>query len=159
MRLKITLDKGRNIEIPGKVLTKMRQYRQLKDENEAGGVVVGKRLYNGGIVVVDITVPSGDDYRKRCRFSKKSKNHQMFLDKFFEESKGYVSMVGEWHSHPEKNPRASHIDKDSWKKIMRDNDDSLFFIIIGMETDSFYYQSNGSWRLKELKHEDYDEKI
>lgn len=145
MRLKIYLDNKRYIEMPRRLCRLLMKYRQSNSENESGGVIIGKRILDGGIVVVNISTPFRDDLQSRFRFSKTSKMHQEFVNRYFEESKGYVSLVGEWHSHPEKNPIASSTDKKSWMKIMLENDKLLFFVIVGTEKFRIYFLKEKKW--------------
>ena len=53
------------IEVRDEVLKIFEQYRQGKDDlPEAGGVLHGKRLKNGSIIITDITTPQIGDIQK-----------------------------------------------------------------------------------------------
>ena len=49
-------------------------------------------------------------------------------------SLGTKSYLGEWHTHPEPNPRPSSLDITEWKKTANYNEDMLLFLIVGQET-------------------------
>lgn len=154
----IKLSKGSinvTIEISVTFINKLQRFRQLKNEPESGGVLVGKRLLDGVISIVDFSKPEKGDLQNRCRFSKKSLAHQEFVNNYFEDSSGYISLVGEWHSHPENHPSASSIDKRSWDKIISENDDQLFFLIIGKVSWTIYVKDLNRWKATTINLEEY----
>lgn len=156
MHIELSIDdKDTMIEISSKLIIGLLQFRQLSNEPESGGVLVGKRLLNGTISVLDFSKPSSGDLQERCRFSKKSSDHQEFVNNHFEDSSGYVSLVGEWHSHPENHPNASSTDKKSWEKVILENDDKLFFLIIGKENWTIYARNLNKWKATTINLEEY----
>ncbi|WP_313167003.1 Mov34/MPN/PAD-1 family protein [Streptococcus parasuis] len=146
--IKLNLNKNFQIEIPIEIYASLLEYRQMASEPEAGGIFVGKRLLNKTILVVDISKPESDDLRGRFTFSKTSPTHQQFADDYFDKSSGFISLIGEWHTHPEDIPTASKVDIQSWDKIISDNDDRLFFLIIGLQAGRFYYRKSNKWQSK-----------
>ncbi|MFR1820597.1 MAG: Mov34/MPN/PAD-1 family protein [Lactococcus petauri] len=143
------------IEVSARLINELQRFRQLRNESESGGVFVGKRLLDGVILIVDFSKPAKGDLQKRCRFSKKSLAHQEFVNGYFENSSGYVSLVGEWHSHPEDHPSASSIDKRSWEKIISENDEQLFFLIIGRVSWTIYIKDLNKWKATTINLEEY----
>ncbi|HGA1211101.1 TPA: Mov34/MPN/PAD-1 family protein, partial [Streptococcus suis] len=115
-------------------------------EPEAGGIFVGKRLLNNSILIINFSEPQDNDVRSRFKFSKTSPYHQMFADDYFGKSLGFISLIGEWHTHPEDIPTASCVDINSWEKIISDNDDRLFFLIVGLRAGRFYYRESNKWQ-------------
>lgn len=143
------------LEISKSLIKDLLQFRQLNGEPESGGVFVGKRLLDGTISVIDFSKPSVDDYQERYRFSKKSKSHQKFVDEYYDNSSGFISLIGEWHTHPEKFPSASKIDKNSWGKIISENDARLFFLIVGIESATIYFIKSRRWETSEINLGEY----
>lgn len=138
------------IEIQLSALIIFRKYIQVDSKKEAGGVLVGKRLKNGDLVIVCASEPTSLDIRTSFSFRKYPKSHKIFISNYQSESNGFIGFVGEWHSHPEKIPTPSKTDYKYWRKIMRNNnDDSLVFIIVGTMMTAIYYLVDGSW--KEIK--------
>lgn len=138
------------IEIQLFALVILRKYIQVDSKKEAGGVLVGKRLKNGDLVIVCASEPTSLDKRTIFSFRKSPKSHKIFISNYQSESNGFIGFVGEWHSHPEKIPAPSETDYKSWRKIMRNNnDDSLVFIIVGIMMTAVYYLVDDSW--KEIK--------
>ena len=72
--------------------------------------------------------------RKRCRFYRKDKGHIDFYNRIYNENNEIYAYVGEWHTHPEKYPTPSLIDKNNWKKIWnKKGNGDLFNVIVGTE--------------------------
>lgn len=114
---------------------------------EYGGIIVGyydaaENIY----VITDITWPQKEDIQAKFRFVRKDPIHQSIMDELWEKSGSIKSYLGEWHSHREKHPTPSWIDKSGWKKKAKEqkNYDICFFIIVGMEEIRCWY-SNGKY--------------
>ncbi len=117
-----------------KVIEKLKTFIQISPSSaEAGGLLIG---YKRGMhfEITDITYPYKGDIRNRFFFERKDKKHinkLKYLQKFSSGKKGFL---GEWHTHPEKNPSPSSLDLTEWKKTVSYNDDILLFLIVGEET-------------------------
>ena len=112
---------------------------------EYGGIIVGYYdATENTYVITDITWPQKEDIQSRFRFVRKDHAHQSIMDDLWEESGCVKSYLGEWHSHREKHPTPSRIDKNGWKKKAKEqrNYDISFFIIVGMEEVRCWY-TNG----------------
>jgi integrative and conjugative element protein (TIGR02256 family) len=42
-----------------------------------------------------------------------------------------MDYIGEWHTHPESDPRPSALDLDEWRKICHRRNDTMVFLIQG----------------------------
>lgn len=142
----VSLNNESKIVIPSNIFISLLEFRQLGSESEAGGIFVGKRLLNNSILIINFSRPQDNDVRSRYKFSKTSPNHQKFADDYFGKSSGFISLIGEWHTHPEDIPTASIVDIQSWEKIISDNDDRLFFLIIGLQAGRFYFRESNGWQ-------------
>lgn len=100
---------------------------------EAGGVLHGKRLKNGSIIITDITTPQIGDIQKRLLFKKNREIHQQLSNEKWIESNKFSIALGEWHTHPEAVPTPSNVDKKSWRlNVSKQHDDRVYvFIIVG----------------------------
>lgn len=112
---------------------------------EYGGIIVGyydaaENIY----VITDITWPQKEDIQAKFRFVRKDPVHQSIMDELWEKSGRIKSYLGEWHSHREKHPTPSWIDKNGWRKKAKEqpNYDISFFIIVGTEEIRCWY-TNG----------------
>ena len=117
-----------------KVIRKLKKYIQISSySTEAGGLLIG---YKRGdhFEITDFTYPYKEDVRNRFFFERNDKKHidKLRFLQFF--SSGKKSFLGEWHTHPEKNPSPSSLDLTEWKKTASYNEDILLFLIVGQET-------------------------
>ena len=134
--IKLNLNKSFRIEIPIEIYASLLEYRQMASEPEAGGIFVGKRLLNKTILVVDISKPESDDLRGRFTFSKTSPTHQQFADDYFDKSSGFISLIGEWHTHPEDHPHPSGLDRSEWNRLSAQRRDKrpMLAVIVGRQS-------------------------
>lgn len=101
------------------------------DEN--GGIILGA-IVEDSLLVVSITSASIRDERSRYAFLRQDEKHLEVWNSINNDTKGRIGYLGEWHSHPEKNPTPSKIDYEEWKKIKKDLGRPLLFMIVGSET-------------------------
>ncbi|WP_110975951.1 Mov34/MPN/PAD-1 family protein [Acinetobacter sp. WCHAc060042] len=93
-----------------------RQYADTK-KAEACGIIIGE-IRSKSLRVIDISPPAEDDERSIYSFYRKSKNHQIYLNKVHDISNGVLQYIGEWHTHPEVQPRPSNCDYKGWSQLM-----------------------------------------
>lgn len=110
------------------VFESLAQYRY--GETEAGGLIFGS--YRGPhIHVTDVTLPQKADIRSRYFFNRKDRNHIKKANSIHRNSKGLITTIGEWHSHPETLPSPSRLDQSEWLRVANHRHPlrSLFLII------------------------------
>ena len=112
-------------------------YRQIKpDDCEACGLLIGRVLHNGSVVVDEISEPGPTDKRSRFGCTLEDPSHQQMADKLHSDSGGCVGILGHWHTHPEPIPTPSSIDLNDWRRRLQNdvyNDNRLLFVIVGTE--------------------------
>ena len=102
--------------------------------SEIGGIVAGafdtKEMC---LRITDLSSPFPGDVKKRYRFLRKSTGHQELMDELWKKSGQTKAYLGEWHTHDQDIPIPSFVDKQTWKRISRrdNNFDQCCFIIIG----------------------------
>lgn len=141
-----------SVEFKDDVIVALRKYAQNSSKTpESGGILMGKRLLNGNIIVTDFTIPQRGDISGRFYFKKNKKIHQQLSDRIWEESLGNIIYVGEWHTHPEKIPRPSSVDLRGWYLSTRDQIDSknYIFLIVGIN-ELGLWSNNKSMGLLEM---------
>jgi integrative and conjugative element protein (TIGR02256 family) len=110
--------------------------------HEVGGILLGS--YRGRhLHIVDMTGPQAGDRGSRTRFHRTPKGHQAYARSLWRRSKGHVTHIGEWHSHPEPQPSPSLIDRASWVQTRQEQRRALAFVIIGN-------RGHGLWSVAEL---------
>ena len=140
-----------SVEFKDNVIDALKKYTQNSFKTqESGGILMGKRLLNGNIIVTDITIPQKGDTSRRYYFKKNKKIHQQLSDEIWEASMGKIIYVGEWHTHPEKIPRPSSIDLTGWRLNTRDqiDDKNYIFLIIGINEFGLWSNSKANGLLK-----------
>jgi integrative and conjugative element protein (TIGR02256 family) len=50
----------------------------------------------------------------------------------WEKSQETMDYLGEWHTHPENNPRPSALDLREWRQISKRRGEPMMFIIVGI---------------------------
>jgi len=85
-------------------------------ESENGGILLGC-IQGNDLMVTFSTNAYKNDKRKRFEFIRYDENHLKVWKAIVKRTKGKTGYLGEWHTHPEKNPTPSKIDKTEWEKV------------------------------------------
>jgi integrative and conjugative element protein (TIGR02256 family) len=129
---------GAVVKLDAEALARLSCFRQAEPwRNEAGGVLLGRRILGSEDVVIDeVTTPMPGDHRTRVTFHRGQARHQQVIDARWSESLGTCQYLGEWHTHPEPCPVPSRVDMVDWCRRLgedRFEGESLFFIIVGID--------------------------
>ena len=125
----------RTIVISQEIKEKIEDIQAHHDfRNETGGIIVG--IYDTKemcLRITDFSFPFERDVRRRFRFFRHKEGHQEYMDKLWKESGHIKAYLGEWHTHDQDIPVPSITDKQTWKRIAKQNNnfDQCCFIIIG----------------------------
>lgn len=124
------------VKVSSSVLAQLLDFLQVeKHSNEAGGLLLGRFIYESDdIVVDDITTPFPGDLRGRSCFIGRDPSHQDVLRKRWIQANGTINYLGEWHTHPERAPLLSYCDRLNMTRLVRETEfegDSLLFLIAG----------------------------
>lgn len=127
---------GGRIKLSWPVVEKIQEYLQIgANIPEAGGVLLGRYILGCEDVVADeASVPMRDDKRGKYFFHRDHKLHQRLIIEAWVKSNGTCTYLGEWHSHPENDPKPSPIDWGNWRRKMKQDrfdGNYLFFVIAG----------------------------
>lgn len=148
-------NQGARFKLTQAVVGQMEHYVQdAIDKKEAGGVLLGRFIFDCSDVVVDqITVPIHEDGRGRFRFFRSARKHQQAIFRVWHRSKGTCNYLGEWHTHPEPNPLPSAIDLQTWRrKLSKDRFDSdvLYFVIAGTDKINAWQGNKHTLKIERL---------
>jgi integrative and conjugative element protein (TIGR02256 family) len=145
----------KNLCIRPEALDKMDGYRQLRQfDKEAGGILIGRVLVeDGNYIIDDVSEPMPTDKRARTRFSRKPEGHQEYFNDVWEREDGRCFYLGEWHTHPEKVPVPSSVDRKGWDRLLNIGYEigCLFFIIVGIDQLKVWYGYGEEPLVVELK--------
>lgn len=149
------------VRIPRELIVAMASFIQDDNEKpESGGILIGYYQEKGSYIITDFTQPEVGDKQSRYEFVRSKKNAQNVLHALFKESEGKKIYLGEWHTHPEDNPRPSGTDITSIiNRIKKDriNSETIFMIIFGRK--SFYLSSVNKFGIQMKKNISYGEII
>lgn len=127
-------NEGRNlIYFQPQVLETFRSYIQIESNDlEAGGLLLGY-VRGSHLEIVEATVPTKFDKRRRYLFERMRDLHDAIAYKLWSQSDGKVRYLGEWHTHPECNPSPSGIDLREWHALATKRKDSrpVLGVIVG----------------------------
>lgn len=125
------------IHVYEEVLSILDKYKQSKNQNESGGIILGYVCENNNIYISKISQPNAFDKSTRYSFERNKNIAQKIVNSEFYESDGKVIYLGEWHTHPEPNPSPSFVDIKMIKKQYNNNiinEDFLILLIQGTES-------------------------
>lgn len=133
------------------MLFKQTSYNSL----EAGGVLLGYYFFESDDIKIEkVSIPMSGDIRSKKRFFRKENSHQKIINNAWKESNGTCVYLGEWHTHPEKNPNPSFTDILSWKeklKTVQFEEEYLFFVIVGIKRISVWEGNKINLMIKKLE--------
>jgi len=119
------------IVFSSKVINKL---KNIVDKNiniyESGGLLLGFIRENHFDVRI-ITIPYKHDYASKNSFIRKDKKHLNIFQSFRLKFDKNITYIGEWHTHPEDNPKPSSIDLEEWKIIKSTRTYPVVFMILG----------------------------
>ncbi|MFF0830669.1 Mov34/MPN/PAD-1 family protein [Brevibacillus sp. NPDC003359] len=136
----------KEVILTSEIISIFNSYRQLNsNQHESGGILLG-RIYTEKIVIETVSVPSFEDRSGRNYFERNVKKAQKIVNQLWEESGGEIVYLGEWHTHPEKDPIPSPTDRSLLNGMLRDTQmdiDFLFLVIVGIQKYYVGYQIKG----------------
>ena len=135
----IVSDQKIKIKIENNVVNVLKKHIQYSESSsrEAGGILIGKEnISDNNIVIRYITEPMTTDFRNYNSFKRLDLGHIKYFNQIYECSDGIYRYIGEWHTHPEGNPKYSFVDLHGWGKIADgcEDDNEFYHIIVGFES-------------------------
>lgn len=107
------IEKNSYLLISANVIEAIQWYRQFEHSPESGGILLGT-YRDQHIEITHLTEPGPRDKQTRFSFYRKDQIHQSTAEKLWKESGGIITYIGEWHTHPQINPKPSRIDFKEW---------------------------------------------
>lgn len=97
---------------------------------ERGGLLLGYR--RGPHLHIDFaTTPGPADRASKFAFHRDTAGHQSIASQRWLTSSGTSDWLGEWHSHPEPDPRPSGTDTTTWQRLAKEARRPMAFVIFG----------------------------
>ena len=135
------------INIDGKLVNELLSYRQKKDsDSETGGVLMGELYPNSNRIQITHILVCKHTTNSRYGLELNVECLQKQMNEIWEKSKGTITYLGDWHTHPEFNPKPSYVDyttfvKNYYKSKFEQN--LLLYIILGQEEEIWFKSFNG----------------
>jgi integrative and conjugative element protein (TIGR02256 family) len=141
-RLLLTTKSGWQVALSEDVLQQLHGYRQTGSMMpEAGGVLLGKLLQEGGTGIVEaLTKPGRGDRQSRFGFFRSERHHRE-TQSYWRTTAQTGAYLGLWHTHPEPVPTPSAVDLADWKRALRQDlypGQGLLFVIVGTDAVGFW---------------------
>tara|TARA_R110001592_G_scaffold362332_2_gene675822 strand:+ start:74 stop:544 length:471 start_codon:yes stop_codon:yes gene_type:complete len=116
------------------VLEIFERHVQSDEGTEAGGILLG-HVRGKHLEVLEASEPTRQDRRLRYFFERMIHCHKSLADRRWQETKGLVRYIGEWHTHPQEVPSPSHIDLDEWETLAKSRVDRrpLLAVVVGRQ--------------------------
>lgn len=127
-----TPDQRRLVVLSNSVTQVLARYRQrFPRQTEAGGILLGRRRGNH-IEVVEATEPTPFDRRSTYLWERDRFGHAQAAARAWRLSACTVDYVGEWHTHLQRVPLPSSLDRREWHKLaLARPKTTLLAIIVG----------------------------
>lgn len=150
----IFYNKKNKLKLTKEVINIMNNFRQLTDEDEAGGILIGSYLIKTENIIIDnLTIPQKYDQRSRYQYYRDERCHSDILMEISKISDSTSFYLGEWHTHPEEHPIPSGEDLKNWKKLLKKTKsygNFLFFIIVGTSELSIWLGERNTFKIKKI---------
>ncbi len=104
--------------------------------SETGGILLGRRLKDSDDVIIDQVLPADETDNRGFLSFIRGAIHQRSVDRAWRETGGATNYLGDWHTHPQRIPQPSFLDKLTWRRLVsmqRSEHVPLFFFIVGSE--------------------------
>ena len=131
-------EKNFKIEFDDKCIQQLEKYQQKNGEFESGGILVGEIYPDENKVIVKEVIVSKKAKRSFMGIDIDKKEMQEELEKIRKKTNYRYYYIGDWHTHTEKKPKPSLIDKMSYKKTLKKiilQTNFVVFLIIGNGED------------------------
>jgi len=131
-------EKDFKVEFDDTSIEKLKKYQQKNGEYESGGILVGEIYPVENKVIVKHIIASKKATRSFMGVNIDKKEMQTELEKVRKKTGYEYYYIGDWHTHPEKNPTPSLIDKISYKRTLKTiilQTNFVVFLIVGNRVD------------------------
>lgn len=152
-----TFDKKIKLIIEDNALNKIYNYNPIDYNYENGGILLGRLKENSNTyIVTDVSTTNSKDKKGKNYFIRNKKVAQIILNKYWKESEGKTNYLGEWHTHNEKYPNPSFIDKKLIRQMKNNKNDEyvyVFMIILGLNKELYVCTINEQNKIQKLEEE------
>lgn len=138
----VSFKDGSNLIFPEQPLAKLRNVLATNGcDFESGGILLGSReSRTSRFIVKEMTFPSHLETRRRFLFVRSKHEANQAIKRAWTVSGGTVNYLGEWHTHNEKIPNPSCIDRSLINEVIADGVVPLgrIFMLIAGNSDELF---------------------
>ena len=137
---------GHHLIIKSEIINVFKKYEQGESTNESGGILLG-HVYKNRADIIKVATPNKFDSSGPHFFDRSKIGAQPQINKAWGKSNGTLIYLGEWHTHPEINPKPSAIDEEMIAKSLKETAmeiDFLYLIIVGR--NNTYWAGKQTWK-------------
>ena len=135
------------IQINEEIYNILNKYRQKGSEDtESGGILMGELYPQANTIKITNILKCNNNYADKYNIELNIKCLQEQMDKLWEKSGGSITYLGDWHTHPEFDPKASLIDYKTFiKNFFGSTFDQniLIYMILGKKENNWIKSFNG----------------
>ncbi len=127
-----------SVEFDDRSIEQLKKYQQKNGEYESGGILVGEIYPSDNKAIVKHIIVSKRATRRFMGVNIDKKEMQEELERIRKDTDYKYYYIGDWHTHPEKNPTPSWVDKRSYKKTLKTivlQTNFVVFLIVGNADD------------------------
>jgi integrative and conjugative element protein (TIGR02256 family) len=138
---KFILKNKLKLVIEDNALSEIYKYNPEDYKYENGGILLGKFSKNDNTyIITNVSTTNSRDKKGRYYFIRNKKQAQNIINKFWNNSKGEINYLGEWHTHDENYPKTSFIDKKLVRQMINNKNieiKNVFMIILGRNKEIY----------------------
>jgi integrative and conjugative element protein (TIGR02256 family) len=128
-----TADRRKLVVLAPAALAVFAKYRQrFPWQAENGGILLGKRR-GKHIEVLFATEPMPTDKGAQFSFVREAEGHAAAAHRAWRVGAQLVDYVGEWHTHPQRVPVPSGMDRAEWEKLVACRVNPLLAVVVGTQ--------------------------
>ncbi|MCT7630951.1 Mov34/MPN/PAD-1 family protein [Aliarcobacter butzleri] len=130
-----------------RLLDELLSYRQIRDcDKETGGVLMGELYPHSNRIQITHILVCKHTTNSRYGLELNVACLQKQMNKIWEDSNGTITYLGDWHTHPEFNPKPSYVDYTTFIKnyyTSKFEQNLLIYIILGLNEKIWFKLFNG----------------
>lgn len=111
------------------ICNKIRENNPTNYKTEQGGIILGQ-VFENYLILTDLTLPSPNDKSSISSFFRHKDYAQEKITTEWNNSKGTINYIGEWHTHFENNPIPSNTDKKMIKEMVNTTIMEINFLLL-----------------------------
>lgn len=143
MKLKFNL-KSLEIQFSNDANQQMKNCYQSQNSFERGGILMGELYLNKNLIIITDIIEAPSKILKQYNYEMNVDYIQQKIDTVWTKSHGSKTYLGDWHTHPEENPKPSFQDYITFSKNYFQSSfdhNFLIYIIFGLN----YYINHSVW--------------